>query len=377
MSSPYAAQPQPAPALTGSVADAAALVLTRDPGLVDVLHRLAAAAGVALDVRAVLPGLAAWSAAGLVLVGADLAAEVGSALPRRAGVVVVGLAPARQQAAVDEAAIWRCAVDVGAERVALLPDSQEWVVQALAESLDGGQRGAVVAVIGGCGGAGASVLSAGIAVTAALRGRRALLADLDPMGGGVDLLLGAEHEPGLRWPELARARGRISGGMLREALPRVDGLSLLSWDRTDSGALPAEAQRAVAAGAVRGFDLVVVDLPRAGAVIPAGWLRLVDIGLVVVPTSVRALASAARVVSTLDRAVADLRVVVRGPVGAGLPAELVAECLGLPLFAELRAEPGLAAALDRGEPPGVRPRGPLARCAVRVLDALPRAETAA
>jgi hypothetical protein len=47
------------------------------------------------------------------------------------------------------------------------------------------------------------------------------------------------------------------------------------------------------------------------------------------------------------------------------------------LFAELRAEPGLAAALDRGEPPGVRPRGPLARCAVRVLDALPRAETAA
>ena len=53
------------------------------------------------------------------------------------------------------------------------------------------------------------------------------------LSGGADLLLGAETVPGLRWPQLARARGRLGGGMLREALPRLDGLSVLSWDRTD------------------------------------------------------------------------------------------------------------------------------------------------
>jgi secretion/DNA translocation related CpaE-like protein len=384
MSSPSAARARPARHSRGPADRSGAgesegpgpLVLTRDPALVDLLQRLAAATGTGLDVYADLPGLTSWSAAGLVLVGADLAAEVAANLPRRAGVVVVGRAPSRGLAPADELAIWRAGVDVGAERVAVLPQGQEWVVQALAESLDGPERGAVVAVVGGCGGAGASVLSAAVAVSAALAGHRTLLADLDPIGGGVDLLLGAEREPGLRWPELARARGRISGGMLREALPRVDGLSLLSWDRTDATPVPAEASRAVAAGAVRGFDVVVVDLPRAGPTL-AGWLHLVGVGLVVVPANVRAVAAAARVVATLDRSVADLQVVVRGPASGSWPAELVAESLGLPLFAELRVEPGLAAAMELGEPPGLRRRGPLARCAGRVLAGLPRAESVA
>jgi hypothetical protein len=67
---------------------------------------------------------------------------------------------------------------------------------------------------------------------------------------------------------------------------------------------------------------------------------------------------------------ADLRVVVRGPAPSGLPAEVVAEALGLPLAAEARAEPGLAAALERGDPPSARGRGPLARLSGQLLDDL-------
>ncbi len=368
MTTPYAARSDPRrPAR-------ATLVLTRSAALVDVLERLAAAAGAELDVRGEPPVPARWAEPGLVLVGPDLAAVVAATLPRRPGLALVTVArpPVEAGPGVDgeDAEIWRLAVDLGAERVAFLPDAQEWVVEALADSLEGSHRCAAVAVVGGCGGAGASVLACAIAVGAAVRGHRALLVDLDPLGGGVDRLLGADDVPGLRWSELARARGRLSGGMLREALPRLDGLSVLAWDRADAGAVSAAAATAVAAGAARGFDLVVLDLPRSLSGVAPAWLRLVDLGLVVVPSAVHATAAATRVVAGIEGTVADLRAVVRGPSRAALPAELVADALEIPLLGELRAEPGLAAALERGEPPGLRSRGPLARMASRVLDDL-------
>jgi secretion/DNA translocation related CpaE-like protein len=227
-----------------------------------------------------------------------------------------------------------------------------------------------VATVGGCGGAGASVLATSLAAAAALRERRVLLADLDPWGGGLDLLLGAADVPGLRWPELGRARGRISGGTLRDALPRIDGLSLLTWDAGESGSVPAEAAASVASGAVHGFELVVADLPRGGGGVASAWLPSLDLVLVVVPADLRAVAAAARVVAELDPLVPDLRAVVRGGGPRSCPPEYVADSLGVPLFSELRSEPGLQAALARGEPPGLRPRGPLARCSSRVLAAV-------
>lgn len=355
----------------------AALLITRDQELVESVRRLAGAAGTTLDVRGGRPGRDTWTEAGTVLVGLDLAAEISDLLPRRGGVLLVGQGAAWATTGRSDVDAYELALSLGAERVALLPHGQEWVVQALAESWGPGPRCTVVGMVGGCGGAGASVLAAAVAVGAARRGRRALLADLDPLGGGVDLLVGAEQVHGLRWPDLARARGRIGAGMLREALPRVDDLSVLSWDRGDLTAVPAEAAAAVAAGAVRGFDLVVTDLPRAPDPAAQAWLRLVDVVFLVVPASVRALAAGGRVLAALDTVVPDIRLVARGPAPAGLPAELMAESLGVPLFAELRAEPGLDGLLSRAEAPGLRPRGPLTRCARRVLDSLDRFERVA
>jgi hypothetical protein len=60
---------------------------------------------------------------------------------------------------------------------------------------------------------------------------------------------------------------------------------------------------------------------------------------------------------------------VRGPAPSDLEAEVVAESLGLPLSGYCKAEPGLAGALDRGEPPG-RSRGPLSRLADQLLEEL-------
>jgi secretion/DNA translocation related CpaE-like protein len=365
-----------------------ALLLTRDAALAERLERLAAAAGAELDVQGSAPDPARWSAAVLVLVGADLADEVASRLPRRPRVFLVssdssdssdsgGSDGVGDPAGAADGALWRRGLEVGAEQVVRLPAGQDVLVDVLAQAQDGGNRCAVVGVVGGCGGAGGSVLASGIAVTAALGGRRTLLTDLDPLGGGLDVLLGAEQVAGLRWPDLASARGRLSGGMLREALPRIDGLSLLSWDRADPIDVPGTASAAVAAGAARGFDVVVLDLTRHLSTVAPEWLRMVDLGLVVLPAGLRALAGATRVVPVLSRSVADLQVVVRGPTSGQVPSEALAEALGIPLLGELRAEPGLAAVLERGEPPGLRPRGPLARLSGRILDALPRPQVAA
>lgn len=339
------------------------LVLTADPGLLDDLLRLCAAAGVEPEV-AHEPARArrSWPGAPLVVVGDDLAGVLPvEGLPRRDGVVVVGLD-------LDDARVWERAVAVGAEHVVFLPDAETWLAERFADAGEaGGSSALVVSVLGGRGGAGASTLAAALSITGTRRGLRSILVDGDPLGGGLDLLLGGEGAVGLRWPDLAGARGRVSGGALHDALPRVDQLTVLSWDRGDLLTIPPEPMHAVLAAAGRSTDLVVVDLPRR--LDPAAELALsrCDVALLVVPGEVRATAAAARVAAAAGLLARDLRVVVRLPAFPGLPPDLVADALGLPLAGTVRAEPRLPVAAERGEPPARRGKGPLADFCGRFL----------
>ena len=105
----------------------------------------------------------------------------------------------------------------------------------------------MVAVVGGRGGAGASVLAVAIAARARTRGTRALLVDCDPLGGGLDLVAGAEELEGLRWGGLALGGGgggRVAAASLHEALPSPDGLlTVLSCDRAGGGPSPTRPWR--------------------------------------------------------------------------------------------------------------------------------------
>ena len=351
-----------------------ALIATADPVLLDDLNRLAAAAGVEPDrVTVAADARRGWSSAPLVLVGRDLARALAATSPqRRDGVVLVSRD-------LDDAQIWELGVALGAEAVVLLPDAQAWLVDRLADAADGPSAAAVtVAVLGGRGGAGATTVACALAVTAVRRGLRTLLVDGDPLGGGIDLALGGEDADGLRWPDLASARGRVNGVALRDVLPRVHDLTVLSWDRGDTLSIPVDAMRSVLAGARRSSDIVIVDLPRRLDDSAVESLSIASPALLVVPAEIRATASAARVAAAATLVTADLRLVVRGPAPSGLEAEQVAESLGLPLEAELRAEPGLAAALERGQPPAGRGRGPLsAFCADFLERRVPRRSIAA
>ncbi|WP_211349639.1 septum site-determining protein Ssd [Micromonospora pisi] len=339
--------------------------MTSDGDLLDDLLRLAAAGGTEVEVVAdPAAARSRWGAAPLILVGTDQAQScLRARLPRRPRVVLVGRSGPGDPG-------WDIAELIGAEHVAMLPAAEPWLVDRFADGVAGASGtglGRVVAVVGGRGGAGASVLAGGLAVTAVRGGLRTLLVDADPLGGGLDLVLGWEQLEGLRWPALTEADGRVDAPALVRALPSRGDLVMLSWDRGDLFSLPAEAMAATMDAARRGRDLVVVDLPRQlddPAVIA---LQAADQVYVVVPAELRAVAAAARVVAAVDPHCADLAVIVRGPAPGRLKAREIAGALHLPLAGTLRPEPGLSRGLERGEAPAATGRGPLATLCQRLL----------
>jgi secretion/DNA translocation related CpaE-like protein len=348
------------------------LVLTADPALLDDLLRLAAAAGAEPEVYDHASAAApAWRTAPLAVVGWDLAADVPAAgLPRRPGLVLVGQS-------VDDPAIWRQAVTLGAEHVLFLPDADAWLVDRLADSVGAARRALVVAVVGARGGAGATSFAVALSLAAAREGRRAMLVDADPYGGGIDLALGAEDVGGPRWEDFADGTAPVTGDALASALPRCGEVTVLSWSRSGPSAIPAGVVESLLGAARRGSDLVVVDVPRSFDEAARVALAAADVAVVVCPAEVRAAAAGRRVAESVGLVVDDVRVVVRGPSPTKLSGDLVAEAVGLPLAGWLEPEPGIGRALDEGRPPGRGGRGPLAElCAALLAELTPVAEEA-
>jgi secretion/DNA translocation related CpaE-like protein len=333
------------------------LLLSTHELLTDEILRLAAVGGIPIEV-AIDPGAvrARYLGAPLVLVGADLAeAVVRARLPRRGGVVLVGLE--------EPDHLYAQAQDLGAEFVASLPTAQPWLLDRLASATSADTQVArVLAVVGGRGGAGASTLAVALAVTAVRADQRALLIDADPRGGGLDLALGLENDEGLRWPDVAGASGRIDPAVLTEALPGRGPLAVLSWGRAQSAPAeaPVTAMTAALAAGRRGVDVIVIDLPRCVDEAAAIGAAAADQVYVVVPAEVRAMFSAAATIREIGDFTEHIGAIVRGPSPGGLRADEVASAVGLPLLGEAPSEPGLPGAVERGYAPGGSGRGPLA-----------------
>ncbi|GAB3206461.1 septum site-determining protein Ssd [Marinactinospora thermotolerans] len=353
--------PRPAPRPPARPAEPRPLLVTDHPALLDDLLRLAAAADVEVTVaHSVNHAERAWSTAPLVVIGADLLAPLAAALPdRHPNAVVVLPAPARAPSGGDQ--VWSQALRVGAHEVMSLPDHESRLVDLFADAADGGPRCApLISVIGGRGGAGASLLAVALALAARRAGKQTVLLDADPLGGGLDLLLGHEDAPGARWPDLAARRGRLNWPALRDSLPSARGIALLAWGRGRPSPVPAVAMQAVVATALRGADLVIADLPRAFDPATDEVLRRTTRALLVVPADVHATIAAARLLPLLRERVTDLGLVVRGASPATLTADTLSLSLDLPLAGSLTDEPRLSATLAKGAPPATGPRSPLA-----------------
>jgi secretion/DNA translocation related CpaE-like protein len=340
----------------------AVLTVLEDPALVAGADRAAAAAGVAA-VHSGVPARRRWLAAAAVLVDEGCArCCLAAGLPRRDHVVLA-------VPGVPTESAWAAAVELGARQVCGLPDQEPALVRALFEAAEQGSGapapGPVLAVVAGRGGAGASVFSAALAQSAP----EALLVDLDTVGGGLDLLLGAESEPGLRWPDLGVHDGKVSWSAVRDVLPHRLGVRVLSCGRAYFEIDPAPAAAVVDAGR-RGGATVVCDVPRQLTAAGVRVLELADLVVVLTPCDVRGFAAAAATVGVVGTVNPGIGLVVRGPAPGGLSPDQAVAAVGAPLLAGMRPEPMLAQRLDRG---GLRLRrgSPLSAAARSVLAAVP------
>lgn len=341
-----------------------ALLTTRDELLLEDMLRLSAAAGTTLDVaHDPTSALRAWPSASVVLVGADQAAAVAARRPsRRDHVHVVGHGP------LDDA-VFRSALAVGAVEVVELPAADAWVVELLTDAVDGGGAPArTIGLVAGSGGAGATTFACALALTAAADAP-AMLLDLDPLGPGVDRVVGLDDGDGVRWDALVDSHGRLGSRSLRDALPTKDGLAVLTWPSGPPVPVGTDSVREVLSAARRGHDLVVVDLPRAVDDTTAEVVARCDQVLVVVQPSVAGVASAGRVAALVRALNERLGVVVRDTGSAVAPAE-VASVLDLPLVAEVPAQRRLAEHIDLGLGPVRSSRSPLSRAAREALACL-------
>lgn len=222
-------------------------------------------------------------------------------------------------------------------RVIVLPEGS----RRLAELFVGASRATFLHVLGGAGGVGASTLAAGLAGAAAREGRSVALVELDPLGGGLDLLLGAERCPGWRWDALQGARGEL--GDLRAHLPEHGGVTVVSLARSDRQPPGEEAARAVLESLGRSVDVVVCDLGRGGPLVDVA--RRTGRTVVLAEPRVMGVAAAERLTRPGDA------VVVRGGRVGSLAAADVGDALGLPVLGVLPEDARLAEGAEQGVSP--------------------------
>lgn len=352
------------------------VLLTQVQSLIDHCTALADGVGVPLDVRSPVSG--GWQDSVLVLVGEDV-----THIPPTGSVptVLVGA-----EGAGDD--VWVAAAKLGVDNVVILPAGAEWLTQRMIHAVEPPDLPApTLGVVGGSGGAGASVLASALARCAADSGINTILVDADPLGGGLDVVLGCENTDGLRWPALAASRGRLRPSTLVQALPRDGNLSILSWDRgavetqqsaltqpglnqppltqpaliqpthtqahqqtqaaeTSVGELAEGVFDAVISAAQQAFDLVIIDLPRHA---PVQWAASCHHITVVTPARVRAAVAAAAVATRLRTVHSSVNIAVRVSGRAGLDPGLLASTVELDLAGSYRDDTHLAEQLDRGE----------------------------
>ncbi|MCQ9350372.1 hypothetical protein [Corynebacterium sp. 5QC2CO] len=226
------------------------------------------------------------------------------------------------------------------------------------------------------GGAGASIAAAASALVLS-RERPICLVDADALAGGMDLVLGMETEPGLRWQDFSAADGRLDGAALYEALPscpRSPALKVLTWTRsrtpepaynhagannnfggagrTDRPGRPDRPDdvRHIASTIsclIHAGITVIVDCPKQVEYVTTLG-ALADDTVIVLPTSVRAIAAAGPLVSICAQAGFTPNLAVRYQQYRDISVEEVEYALDLPIVGEIEYCKKVAHEIDVG-----------------------------
>lgn len=334
------------------------LLVSDDPDLIDHVLALTSASQLTTEVLSEASDVAqAWLRSVVVVIGVDRLSQVaGLALPSRSHVVVLG-DPGDSD--------WKVAFELGAEAVVQPPGDPGWLAERVRRAGEALPSGQVIGVLGCRGGAGASVFAAALAMAAVRAGHNPYLIDLDPLGCGLAVVLGQDSMTGLTWESVSAGVGRIPALSLQASVAQVHGVSVLGWaDELVSDLAPGVAGSVVDAARLC-TPVTILDLGRGATPAQDEALARCDRVFMIVPADVRSVRAATRM--TRRKALGMCELIVRGPNPGGLVAEDVGEAVGLPVIAAVGADRDLDRRLERGEPPGMRPRSPLGRAGAGIL----------
>lgn len=249
--------------------------------------------------------------------------------------------------------------------------------------MGGTGAGAVLAVVGASGGVGASALAVAVAVRARRAGVDVVLVDARPLGGGLDVTLGAEQESGLRWPDLGGLVGAADGRALLGRLPAAGGVPVLSFDRVEAHP-PREVAEAVLTALAAECELVVVDVGLGQGTVTEAALDAAAQVVVVSGDGFGQLAALSVATAHVrgrgpTQVVPETAVCLRGRrLSLGSVSRLVETEMGVPVGFTLDDDSGVRADLVHGIAPGSRGGGAMVVTADEVLGwaVLPRGDVA-
>ncbi|MFD2841782.1 hypothetical protein ACFSYH_14570 [Populibacterium corticicola] len=209
-----------------------------------------------------------------------------------------------------------------------------------------------IAVVGAAGASGASTTAVALAA-ACNRTEATWLLDLVP-ASGMELLIGAETQPGLRWRELDRTRGEINAQQLAAECPAYGDMPTVLGGREETGPPNDTAACSIIASLCAQGNVVVADVDKSAL------LRLHDLWthvVVVSPLTLQGLANTHQLVRYLASTSIEIKVVASMLVSPDLTITQFEKSLGIPISGYLPILRSIRPAIIHGLGPlGAGPR---------------------
>jgi secretion/DNA translocation related CpaE-like protein len=241
---------------------------------------------------------------------------------------------------------WSSALRLSAKQVATIPDSRDWLIENLTQPVK--SKGLSVAVVPASGGAGASLLSCGLAFHGRQVFQNVALVDLDQSSASLDIAFGLENQPGMRWHDFSDLSGSISGVDIYRSLPSRDNVGLLTHGELTS-AETLIPKNLIVDKLKEACELVVIDLPKSSdRNFSLEAITECDLVLVTTTATVRGCASAKRSIAGLAGYARSIELVVRNMPGSNLDPMQIAELLNTPLAATVNTDVRIVEQIEQG-----------------------------
>jgi secretion/DNA translocation related CpaE-like protein len=238
---------------------------------------------------------------------------------------------------------WQLALQFDAEHVEVLPNESDWLIEHVVPPIQ--SRAHVVLVTPAVGGAGASTVACALAAQYAAQGVKVCLIDADLRAGGLDVLMGCEQAPGMRWADIENLQGSVHGAELFDSLVVSHGIHVLAPKRGQFDSDTSQMLTIIETLA-SSCDVVLVDAPRVAEELIQSLVTLSDDVLLVMPTTVQA----SSLVTSVKERFAEVRcgLVVRQVPGSGLTPIGVAQAVDIPLRTTLPTDARIVEQVEQG-----------------------------